>query len=204
MFYNLKSTSQSLNYRNGWQTVQRINIYIRSKQHEKIWDKIIYWQERKDVFCLRNAKTRRDWNRVRKLLILKVNLTFLIFKGVKLSRPLKLSQRVLLLKAREFLYIWCHFAHSWYIQCNNKISHKYNNVEENIWLVKKENWYNLILSVKGYYNQDLWKSGITIKVDIKCLHQQLHLVCSNNTWLQLQQNFLAYSNIKWLKACRQL
>lgn len=139
MFYNLKSTSQSLNYRNGWQTVQRINIYIRSKQHEKIWDKIIYWQERKDVFCLHNAKTRRDWNRVRKLLILKVNLTFLIFKGVKLSRPLKLSQRVLLLKAREFLYIWCHFAHSWYIQCNNKISHKYNNVEENIWLVKKEN-----------------------------------------------------------------
>lgn len=181
------------------------NQYLCQEQTAwKLWDKIIYWQERKDVFCLRNAKTRRDWNRVRKLLILKVNLTFLIFKGVKLSRPLKLSQRVLLLKAREFLYFWCHFAHSWYIQCNNKIPHKYNSVEENIWLVKKENWYNLILSVKGYYNQDLWKSGITIKVDIKCLHQQLHLVCSNNTWLQLQQNFLAYSNIKWLKACRQL
>lgn len=129
------------------------NQYLCQEQTAwKLRDKIIYWQERKDVFCLRNAKTRRDWNRVRKLLILKVNLTFLIFKGVKLSRPLKLSQRVLLLKAREFLYIWCHFAHSWYIQCNNKISHKYNNVEENIWLVKKENWYNLILSVKGYYS----------------------------------------------------
>ena len=129
------------------------NQYLNQEQTAwKIWDKIIYWQERKDVFCLRDAKTRHDWNKVRKLLILKVNLTFLIFKGVKLSRPLKLSQRVLLLKAREFLYIWCHFAHSWYIQCNNKISHKYNNVEENIWLVKKENWYNLILSIKGYYS----------------------------------------------------
>lgn len=51
---------------------------------------------KKNVFCLRHAKTRRDWNKVRKLLILKVNLTFLIFKGVKLSRPLKLSQRVLI------------------------------------------------------------------------------------------------------------
>lgn len=137
-----------------WMTDSMENQYLCQEQTAwKIWDKIIYWQERKNVFCLRDAKTRRDWNKVRKLLILKVNLTFLIFKGVKLSRPLKLSQRVLLLKAREFLYFWCHFAHSWYIQCNNKISHKYNNVEENIWLVKKENWYNLILSVKGYYNR---------------------------------------------------
>ena len=111
-----------------WMTDSMENQYLGQEQTAwKIWDKIIYWQERKNVFCLRDAKTRRDWNKVRKLLILKVNLTFLIFKGVKLSRPLKLSQRVLLLKAREFLYFWCHFAHSWY------------NFEENIWLVKKEN-----------------------------------------------------------------
>ena len=59
---------------------------------------------KKKCLLFARCQTRRDWNKVRKLLILKVNLTFLIFKGVKLSRPLKLSQRVLLLKAREFLY----------------------------------------------------------------------------------------------------
>lgn len=92
----------------------RESIFKSGTNSMKNLRQIIYWQERKDVFCLRDAKTRHDWNKVRKLLILKVNLTFLIFKGVKLSRPLKLSQRALLLKAREFLYFWCHFAHSWY------------------------------------------------------------------------------------------
>ena len=58
---------------------------------QNIWDKIIYWQERKDVFCLRDAKTRRDWNKVRKLLILKVNLTFLIFTGGKVVQAIKIK-----------------------------------------------------------------------------------------------------------------
>lgn len=39
----------------------------------------------------------------------------------------------------------------------------------------------LNLKRKRLFKGDLWKTGITIKVDIKCLHQQLHLVCSNNT-----------------------
>lgn len=50
MFYNLKSTSQSLNYRNGWQTVQRINIYIRSKQHEKFETKLYIDKKEKMSF----------------------------------------------------------------------------------------------------------------------------------------------------------
>lgn len=50
MFYDLKSTSQSLNYRNGCQTVQRINIYIRSKQHEKFETKLFIDKKEKMSF----------------------------------------------------------------------------------------------------------------------------------------------------------
>ena len=139
MFYNLKSTSQSLNYRNGWQTVWRINIYVRSKQHEKYETKLFIDKKEKISFVCMMPKQDVIGIRSENSWSLRSIWRFSSSRGEKLSRPLKLSQRVLLLKAREFLYFWCHFAHSWYIQCNNKISHKYNNVEENTWLVKKEN-----------------------------------------------------------------
>ena len=88
MFYDLKSTSQSLNYRNGWQTVQRINIYIRSKQYEKFETKLFIDKKEKMSFVC--AMPKQD------------------VIGIRSENSWSLRS------IWPFLYFWCHFTHSWY------------------------------------------------------------------------------------------